>query len=983
MNDFESDFPDLWSENSLRPYLGEVKRRHGVVETLALPSMRDLPPVQIETLFVPPLLAQTAVSADTDPDVWPAGRALLSELQDFRQLVVLGDPGGGKTTLSNWLAWRLAAGLNSPLPVALKNRVPIPCVLREMPVRLFNTDISLIDLAHSVSEKLLGARNNSLLKEALAVRINLGAYVLILDGVDEIPLVHRQVVAGWIRTASEQGGCVLATSRVVGYEDAPVDGAEGIAAPSVNIKYADIKFDAKYTADSSYIGIQQKLSSAFRAVEHIDSKEPIKWAQIRYLMPFDQGRIASFAENWYRQRCMTQQEAAQKTTDLLAALSQSEVTQKLARTPNLLSLMAIVHRERAHLPDGKALLYEEIVNAYINTIDKQRKIEPGDTLAQYGWKDRKAWLSYVGFQMQLTRGTGSNRDAGILADESDVEQWLTEAMAVSGVPLPDQAAKTFLSWVARRSGLLLPRGEARYAFVHLSFQEYFCACYLDSCIVRPAFIRNALSPDADVTKKKLANWSCERHWFETLVFLFELLSAERDSEWVDDLVRIIFGDEISEFAPYDRAGELASRIIKNKHIKISSYYRDSLAVGLGSIAISIWEGERFGPDSGILASLIDAGYAAVIGAAPEVTSKGDIRSLQGKCLAGINEVIDPSSIRVLIVEGKSVASQVLERFSNVMYLRMKEVDVDVEDASFVRSMKRLKVLQLISLKLSDIEPLVGLAELTHLELHSVGVSDLAPLSCLKNINTLELHDLDVSDLSPISSLKKTVYLSLDGLQVDSLAPISTLKALRTLYLNSLPLVDVSPIANLKKLTYLRIDSTPVQEFTFLKGLKRLASLDLRRITIADLAGVASIKWLHSLYLVGCNLVSLSPLDKLVQLRGLGLMYLHVSDISFIAKLKQLNSCYISGVEVSDLAPFASLKNLLSLSIVANHVPSLAPLAKCEGLVFLDIDSKSPVDVLPLKKLKKLHDVQLKSSKVENSQVLEGVEGVNFHWEEHF
>jgi internalin A len=977
MKYFESGIPDLWNENSLRPYLGEVKRRHGVVETLALPSMRDLPPVQIETLFVPPLLAQSTVSADTDPDIWPAGRALLSEMQDFRQLVVLGDPGGGKTTLSNWLAWRLAAGLNSPLPPALNNRVPIPCVLREMPVSLFNADISLIDLAHSVAEKLLGARTNDSLKEALTVRVNCGAYVLILDGVDEIPLNHRQVVAGWIRAASEQGGCVLATSRIVGYEDAPVDGAEGLTLPSTNIKFSDKKFDAKYTADVSYIGFQQKLSSAFRTVENLELKEPVKWAHIRYLMPFDQGRIASFAENWYRQRCMTQQEAAQKTTDLLAALSQSEVTQKLARTPNLLSLMAIVHRERAHLPDGKALLYEEIVNAYINTIDKQRKIEPGDTLAQYGWKDRKAWLSYVGFKMQLTRGTESNRDAGILADEAEVEKWLTEAMLVSGVPLPDQAAKTFLNWVARRSGLLLPRGEARYAFVHLSFQEYFCACYLDSCIVRPAFIRNALSDDADVTKSKLASWSSERHWFETLVFLFELLSAERDSEWVDDLVRIIFGEEISEFAPYDRAGELASRIIKNKHIKISSHYRDSLAIGLGPVAINIWEGERYGPDSGILASLIDAGYAAVIGSVSE--DKGDSRSLQGKCLTRIDEVVDPGFIRILIIEKNIVNSQSLECFNNVMYLRMKDVEID--DNSFLMSMKGLRVLQLISLPISDINTLVELVGLTHLELHNMRISDLTPLSRLKSIDTLELHSLAVSDLSPISNLKKIVYLSLQGLQVDNIAPVSTLKSLVTLYLDGLPLVDVSPISSLKNLSYLKLDSTPVSEFKFLKGLKRLANLDLRRMIIPDLTEVANIRWLSSLYMIACDVVSLSPLEKLVELRGIGLMYLSVSDVSFISKLKKLTTCYITGVELSDLAPFASLKNLITLSIESEYVPSLEPLAKCQGLRYLDIDCKSSVDVLPLKRLKLLHDIQIKSSKVENLQAFEGLESVNLHWEE--
>lgn len=980
MTDFISSVPDLWDESNLRSYLGEVKRRHGVVETLALPSMRDLPPVQIETLFVPPLLAQITVPADSDPDAWPAGRSLLNELQDFRQLVVLGDPGGGKTTLSNWLAWRLASGLNSPLPDALKNRVPIPCVLRDMPVELFSADVTLVDLANSVADKLLGSRAISAVKQSLALRVAQGAYILILDGIDEIPLPHRQVVAGWIRTASEQGGCVLATSRIVGYEDGPVDGLDGVVLSVVGKKYSDKKFESKFVADADYIDVSHKHPSELRTAEYLETREPVKWAHIRYLMPFDQGRIAAFAENWYRQRCMTQQEAAQKTTDLLAALSQSEVTQKLARTPNLLSLMAIVHRERAHLPDGKALLYEEIVNAYINTIDKQRKIAPGDILAQYGWKERKAWLAYVGFKMQAARDTDGNRDTGILADESDVERWLTDAMAVSGVPSPKQAAKTFLDWVARRSGLLLPRGEARYAFVHLSFQEYFCACYLDSCIVRPAFIKNKLPPDANVTKSKLTSWSGEIHWFETLVFLFELLSGERDSEWVDDLVRILFGEEIQDFEPYDRASELASRIIKNKHIKISTDLRDGLAVSLGSTALSEWEGRRYGSESGVLSSLLDAGYAAVIGKVPAVRANEDNRSLKGKIFDQVDDVLNPESVRILIIENTHfVDSSCLRKFINVMYLRIN--GAEIADVEFLTCMTGLKVLQLLSSPVKDVKSLMSLNRLKHLELHDLSVDDIGPLSGLKFIHTLELHDLKVSDLSPLAKLKGILYLSVKGVEVNCLKPLAALKNLRTLYLDSMPEVDCSPIANLRNLNFLKIDNVPIKDFTFVKSLKELSNLDLRRISIQDLTAIAAMKWLNSLYLIRCEVSSLAPLEKLVGLHGIGLMYMTISDIEFIAKLKNLRNCYISGMEISDLTPFSYLKNLMSLSIDSKIMPDLIPLAKCEGLRYLDIECQSSIDILPLANLKKLHSLSLKSKKVENMSVFDGVEGINLHWEE--
>lgn len=346
-------------------------------------------------------------------------------------------------------------------------------------------------------------------------------------------------------------------------------------------------------------------------------------------MPFDADQIAVFAENWYRQRCGTEHEAREKTADLLAALNRSEITQRLARTPNLLALMAIVHRETAHLPDGKALLYEQIANAYINTIDSYRKIEPGDALAPFGWKERKAWLARVGFEMQRRRSEETeeaNRDAGVLASEADVLAWLADAMRVSGVAQPEQTAGACLGWVARRSGLLLPRGEGCHAFVHLSFQEYFCACFLADRIVSPAFVKNGESKDGLVSRDLLRQWGGESVWRETLVFLFELLSAERDADWMDDLVDTLFESKPDTGFDENRA-TLAARALADQHVRLSQGKRELLADRCSISAIIDWY-QRSSSRLDVLPTLLEAGYATIV-TGPDDGARQNTKTRQG------------------------------------------------------------------------------------------------------------------------------------------------------------------------------------------------------------------------------------------------------------------------------------------------------------------------------------------------------------------
>ncbi len=79
-----------------------------------------------------------------------------------------------------------------------------------------------------------------------------------------------------------------------------------------------------------------------------------------------------------------------------------------------------------------------------------------------------------------------------------------------------------------------------------------------------------------------------------------------------------------------------------------------------------------------------------------------------------------------------------------------------------QKLKKLRVLDLSSHKISDLSPLAQLTNLTELYLSYNRIKDLSPLARLTNLNFLFLESNQISDLSPLSRLTKLNWLFLGG-----------------------------------------------------------------------------------------------------------------------------------------------------------------------------------------------------------------------------
>ena len=291
---------DLLENPELRKYLSNVRDWHGYIRFLGLPDRRDNPDVLIDRLFVEPLLTRRHISPDENPSDWlDETETVFDALAKDKPLVLLGDPGTGKSTLLNYLVWSLA---RPSQPNWTKRwgpwMLPIPMVLRELPLRGLKNFRGLLNafLSHTMSEPL---RDGEILHQALVD----GKAFILLDGIDEIGDV---AVRKSLRDAVFDGvvrypGCRwLLSSRIVGYDEVPFDERSESG-------------DQQFTSDEMlHADFQRKplLSNQEDMFTRQELRKKVGRARgsgasqiaTRYIAPFDDPRIESFARNWYIQR---------------------------------------------------------------------------------------------------------------------------------------------------------------------------------------------------------------------------------------------------------------------------------------------------------------------------------------------------------------------------------------------------------------------------------------------------------------------------------------------------------------------------------------------------------------------------------------------------------------------------------------------------------------------------------------------------------
>ncbi|MBK6434154.1 NACHT domain-containing protein [Candidatus Amarolinea dominans] len=355
-------------------------------------------------------------------------RPVLDLIQAHDGLVVLGDPGAGKTTFLKYLALQLALG-HGPA-IGLGNRLPILAPLSGFANALAAGSVRLDDYIanyfHDIGVDLPVA---ALLQQAL----DKGQALVLLDGLDEVKetgLRHTvvQQVVDFYTAQRRRGNKFVLSSRIVGYR------AVRPTAPGL----------AECT-----------------------------------LVDFDNDEISAFIERWTAtlekqasgDTAVARDDAARERQTLLDAVQRNPSVHDLASNPLLLTILALMQRQGVTLPERRIELYDQYVKTLISSWNRTRGLGRPPTRDLDAVQTLRILAPLALWMHETSPGVG-------LVKREEVRRRLEAIYRERGDTDPEAAARRFEDDVHEHAGLLLERGPGEYGFMHLTFEEYLAAVAL-------------------------------------------------------------------------------------------------------------------------------------------------------------------------------------------------------------------------------------------------------------------------------------------------------------------------------------------------------------------------------------------------------------------------------------------------------------------------------------------------------------------------
>lgn len=415
-------------EEKYREMVGSV---HAFIKPPDLESGRRVP---IDEIFVAP---QLLLASPQKSKEW-RNVDLRGFLAGLHRVVLLGNPGGGKSTVSAKICHDLVNGYADRL-LAGRELTPVLVVLREYGSQKKSSGCSI---AQFIESQASSRYQISPPQHAFEYLLRNGRLFVIFDGLDELlDTAYRQEITSNVETFCKLYASVpvLVTSREVGYEQAPLN------------------------------------EKAF---------------QLSRLAPFNDEQVKDYARKWFaRDEEFTQDQKNQKAASFIA---DSGIAPDLRSNPLMLGLMCNLYRAEGYIPRNRPEVYSKCSVMLFEKWDKARDILvplPFEEHLRPAMEDLAFWI-YSNEELQ-----GGVTESRLVDRASDfLRQWVFDNALKA-----TQAAQEFIQFCRGRAWVFTDTGstkdgEGLYQFTHRTFLEYFTACHLASIYPTPEPLSEYLKP---------------------------------------------------------------------------------------------------------------------------------------------------------------------------------------------------------------------------------------------------------------------------------------------------------------------------------------------------------------------------------------------------------------------------------------------------------------------------------------------------------
>jgi formylglycine-generating enzyme required for sulfatase activity/energy-coupling factor transporter ATP-binding protein EcfA2 len=405
--------------------------------------------------------------------------------KQYRLLLIIGDPGSGKTTLLKYYAVTCLdkyTGKYRQLGFT-KEILPIYFPLRELEFDDKNEPGSLPENLAKWSEKHL----MNIPARQFHTWLQDHDTLVLLDGLDEISnKEQRKKVCQWVKRMFPglPRARFVITSRATGYRK--LDGIE-LALPHVRADIID------FTPDQQ----EEFLKKWFRAVYLAGLPPENMWEP-----------------DWRKQQIKRADQRSKTIIDFLKK-EENKALQELAAVPMLLQIMAIIWKDRKHLPKSRPALFDAALNYLLAYRDEEKEIEP---LLPTEQSRRVLAPTALWMQEQLQK------------DEAPKETMHKVMQPILDTLEGQPGAAVFCNYLRDRAGLIADYDRDHYIFRHKSFREFLAGIQS---------IKISGQPDR---LKSLVEHFNSDWWEETLRFFMSL----SDDELFDGFMRLFFQSPVSE-----------------------------------------------------------------------------------------------------------------------------------------------------------------------------------------------------------------------------------------------------------------------------------------------------------------------------------------------------------------------------------------------------------------------------------------------------